>query len=158
MLGALACSGFLAGVGISGCASAPAGPGFVKVLADQPQLTVFAGLVAESGMQSQLENGSDLTVFAPTNEAFLALPANTLDKFSSPDMARSLVQFHILPRRIDVSNAPAEPSGTLLGAPLPVARSGAFLTAGDAIVTQTIPVGKGLLHVIDRVQLPPSKR
>ena len=72
----------------------------VDNLSQAPDHTVFLGLLRSAGMLDGLQAHGPFTVFAPTNEAFAALPAGALDALRRPENKANLVALlsqHILP-------------------------------------------------------------
>ncbi|MFT4514968.1 MAG: transforming growth factor-beta-induced protein, partial [Planctomycetota bacterium] len=103
---------------------------------------------------------SPVTIFAPTNEAFAAIPKKTLEKLLRPesrDTLRQILMFHIVPglRSSDsVLNARSLP--TLSGQPLTVdAMAGRIAGAGIAVVD--VPFEGGVVHVINKVMMPEQR-
>jgi uncharacterized surface protein with fasciclin (FAS1) repeats len=133
----------------------------VAQLAEQsPELSTFAKLAKQSGLQSTLEGAGPITVFAPTDEAFKALPAATMDKLAKdPDALKALISYHVVPGTVKSADiGGATTLTTLGGAKLGVSKAGDFVTADDSLVTQADQaVGNGVVHVIDRVLTPPKK-
>jgi uncharacterized surface protein with fasciclin (FAS1) repeats len=103
---------------------------------------------------------SPVTIFAPTNEAFAAIPKKTLEKLLKPESRETLRQillFHIAPgmRSSDtVLNSRSLP--TLSGQPLTVdAMAGRIAGAGIAVVD--VPFEGGVVHVINKVMMPEQR-
>ena len=69
-----------------------------------------------------------------------------------------MLTFHVLPGKVsgaDVKNGNAK---TVQGANVALSKSGSFITVEDAVVTQAdVPASNGVVHVIDRVLMPPKK-
>lgn len=147
----------------AGCASTGnTGPATVQsVVSSTAELSTFNKLVATAGLGDVLTGTAPVTVFAPSDEAFKAVPAATLDKLAKdPAALKALLQHHILPGNvkssaIQVGNAPA---ATLAGTKLAISKAGDFVTVEDALVTKAdLAAGNGTVHVIDRVLTPPKK-
>ncbi len=118
--------------------------------------------VQKAGLESSLRKGNNLTVFAPTDAAFAALPKGTLEKLIQPNNKGALTQiltFHVLPKEVLGANLDRVKSKTnfetLNGANLTFEKRGAKI--GNArIVTRDILTDNGVIHVIDAVLLPPN--
>ena len=87
------------------------------------------------------------------------MPAKTLDALGKdPALLKSVLSYHVLAGKVaaaDVKNGPAK---TVQGANVALSRAGTFVTADEAVVTTAdVPVSNGVVHVIDRVLLPPMK-
>ncbi len=133
----------------------------IAAAARTPELSTFHKLVQQAGLSASLEATGPVTVFAPTDEAFKALPAATLDKLSKdPELLKSVLTYHVVPGSLKAASMAA--SGTLTtqnGAQIAAARAGDFVTVDEALVTQAdVVAGNGVLHIIDRVLMPAVKK
>ncbi|SOE17709.1 uncharacterized surface protein with fasciclin (FAS1) repeats [Hoeflea halophila] len=129
---------------------------------------VFGTLLAAAkaaGLADALATGENLSVFAPTDDAFAKLPAGTVEDLLKPenkDKLAAILSYHVLPRELVSNQLPAGPihvrtikSGG--DRTLAVAKSGAVVTVDDATVVQAdIKADNGVIHVIDTVMLPSS--
>jgi uncharacterized surface protein with fasciclin (FAS1) repeats len=144
---------------ISACAT-PQTPSPITDTAQRtPQLSILAKLIDDAGLAQTLRDGGPYTVFAPSDEAFKALPPATLQALASDkELLKSVLSFHVLPGKVsgaDVKNGNAK---TVQGANVALAKSGSFITVEDAVVTQAdVAASNGVVHVIDRVLMPPKK-
>lgn len=135
--------------------------------------TTLVAAVAAAGLVDTLKGAGPFTVFAPTNEAFAALPAGTVDKLLQPDMKDTLVKVltcHVVGAAAfaaDVQKMIADDGGmhkikTLGGCELTASvKDGKVLITDEngGIATVTIADVKqsnGVIHVIDKVLLPKS--
>lgn len=133
----------------------------VAAAARIPELSTFYKLVQQAGLTASLEATRPVTVFAPTNEAFKAVPAATLDKLGKdPDFLKSVLSYHVLPRVLKVADISAPIALTTLnGAPITASKVGDFITVDEGLVTQAdLVVGNGVVHLIDRVLMPAAKK
>lgn len=147
----------------AGCASTGnTGPATVQsVVGNTAELSTFNKLVATAGLSDVLSGSNPVTVFAPSDEAFKAVPAATLDKLAKdPAALKALLQHHILAGNvpsaaIQVGSAPV---ATLAGSKLAVSKAGDFVTVEEALVVKAdLTASNGVVHVIDRVLTPPKK-
>jgi uncharacterized surface protein with fasciclin (FAS1) repeats len=144
---------------LAGCATTPAPTTITDTVARTPQLSTLNKLINDAGLAETLRGAGPFTVFAPNDEAFKAVPAKTLQELAADkDLLKSVLTFHVLPGKVmaaDVKNGNVK---TLQGASLAVANAGAAVTVEDAVVLQAdLPVTNGVVHIIDRVLLPPKK-
>lgn len=145
---------------LSACASTPPAPVTIaETAARTPQLSTLNRLIAEAGLVDTLKGPGPYTVFAPTDEAFKAVPAKTLAELAqNKDRLKAVLTYHVLPGTVksaDVKNASVK---TVNGANVTVARAGSFVTFDEAVVTQAdVPATNGVVHVIDKVILPPAR-
>ena len=144
---------------LAGCATAPAPQSLADVLAHNPSLSTLSGLVAKAGLTAALKASGPLTVFAPTNEAFQAVPAKTLEDLAKhPDQLKAVLAFHVLPTRILSADVRPGKVKSLQGSELALAKAGEFVTVEEAVVLQ--PDGaasNGVVHTVDRVLMPPKR-
>jgi uncharacterized surface protein with fasciclin (FAS1) repeats len=118
-----------------------------------------------AGLAGALANGQNLTVFAPTDEAFDALPAGTVESLLKPENKAKLaaiLSYHVLPRQLTSNQLPGrtihvrtiKSAGDRL---LSVRKSGSGVTVDGAnVVSADIKASNGVIHVIDKVMLPSS--
>lgn len=146
---------------MSGCAT-PSGPVSVAdTIAADPELSTLNGLVQSAGLTETLKSAGPFTVFAPTNDAFKAVPANTLEALGKDAAAlKGVLTFHVLPAKVmaaDVKNGKVK---TVNGADLELSKAGDFVTVGESAIVSRANViaSNGVVHVIDVVQLPPVKK
>lgn len=116
-------------------------------------LTSLASAVAQVDLSNLLDD-NEFTVFAPNDEAFLALDSDDLTNLlADPARVLELLQNHIVVGS-QLTAADLEDEGTVTseaGATLTVETSGATLTIDGATVTTSETVGDGIFHVIDTV-------
>jgi uncharacterized surface protein with fasciclin (FAS1) repeats len=109
-----------------------------------------------TGLTAALEGPGPLTVFAPTDDAFAALPAGTLEALlADPDALASILLYHVVEgdlRAGDVVASSLIP--TLNGQAVTVGNDGGPTIDGAAILTADILASNGVIHVIDEVILP----
>jgi uncharacterized surface protein with fasciclin (FAS1) repeats len=146
-------------LGLLGCASTPAPAPLAETLGREPQLSTFNRLVEQAGLRDSLRGAGPLTVFAPSDEAFKAVPAKTLEALSKdPEQLKAVLSYHIVASKLasaEVANGNAK---TLQGANVALAKAGSFLTVEEALVERAdISATNGVAHVIDRVLMPPKK-
>ena len=159
VLGALTCGALLH---FTGCATTAGAPADLQALASRDaQLSTFVRLTQQAGLGDLLTGATAVTVFAPTDEAFRALPAATLDKLAKdPDTLKALLKHHAVAGVTTRGTLTADTTTvtTLAGTKLVLSKAGDFITADEALVTQAdIPASNGVLHIIDRVLTPPKK-
>ncbi len=117
-----------------------------------------------AGLADALANGKNLTVFAPTDEAFAKLPAGTVESLLKPENKDKLVAiltYHVLPRKLTSNQMLAGPFHvrTLKGAgdrTLAIAKGNTVTIDNATVVKADIMTDNGVIHVIDSVMLPSS--
>jgi uncharacterized surface protein with fasciclin (FAS1) repeats len=144
---------------LQGCATSSAPATIADTAARTPQLSTLNKLIADAGLADTLRQPGPFTVFAPSDEAFKAVPAKTMSELAAnKELLKSVLTYHVVPGKVasvEVKNGNAK---TVQGANLALAKSGGFVTVEDAMVTQAdVPASNGVVHVIDRVLMPPKK-
>ena len=121
--------------------------------------------VGAAGLGETLSGDGPFTVFAPTDDAFAALPEGTLESLLEPenrDQLTGILTYHVVPAEVPASEVTSGDVETVNGANLTVSVEDGTVTLEDgqgneALVTQTdIEASNGVIHVIDAVLLPPS--
>jgi len=142
-----------------GCATTPAPAPLADVVSRDAQLTTLSKLIADAGLADTLRQPGPFTLFAPSDEAFRALPAKTLsDLAADKGLLNSVLTYHVLPVKAmaaDVKNGNVK---TVQGANLALSKAGTFVTVEDAVVQRPdVPATNGVIHVIDKVLMPPKR-
>ena len=138
------------------------GMNIVALVQQNPDLSTFLELLKAADMVVTLESPAPYTVFAPTNQAFNALPAGTVQALKQPgnklELTR-LLQAHMLPsivRSAEMQHNMRLKSAQ--GEEIPVSKSGQKISVGDAsIIIADVSASNGVVHVIDRVLVPPRE-
>lgn len=115
-----------------------------------------------AGLADALANGKNLTVFAPTDEAFSKLPAGTVESLLKPENKDKLVailSYHVLPRELMSNQLPKGPIHVRTlkakGDRTLAIKKGAGVTIDNAnVISADIKADNGVIHVIDTVLLP----
>lgn len=144
---------------LAACATTPAPATLTDTLARDPQLSTFNRLVAQAGLADELRTAGPLTVFAPSDEAFKAVPAKTMEALAAdPAQLKAVLSYHIVDGRVTAADVKPGTAKTRQGASLALAKAGSFVTVDDAVVQQAdVTATNGVAHVIDRVLTPPKK-
>ncbi|MBV9890014.1 MAG: fasciclin domain-containing protein [Rhizobacter sp.] len=133
--------------------------------------TTLVAAVKAAGLVETLKGPGPFTVFAPTNEAFAALPAGTVDNLLKPEnkaALRKVLTYHVVAGKMDAATlAKAIDAGggkamltEASGGTLTVTQSGGLImltdeTGGMAHVTiADVVQSNGVIHVVDKVLLP----
>ncbi len=145
---------------LGACASTPLPQPIPATAAAAPGLGTLAKLIQDAGLGETLAAAGPYTVFAPSDEAFKALPAKTMEKLSTDkDALKALLAYHVVPGQLNAAQIKAGKLKTLNGAELQVALAGPFVTVDEALVTQAdVPASNGVVQVIDKVLTPPAAK
>ncbi len=127
------------------------------------QFTTLVAAVQAAGLESTLRGPGPFTVFAPTDAAFAALPAGTVEGLLKPENKDKLVAiltYHVLPAEVmssAIGMQMLEPA-TVQGATVKVVGNADGVMVNDAkVVAADIDASNGVIHVIDKVIMPPVK-
>jgi len=144
---------------LAGCAT-PSGPvNLADAIASNPALSTLNTLVIQAGLTNTLKSGGPFTVFAPTNEAFKAVPSAAMaDLAKHPEKLKEVLTYHVVPGKTmaaDVKNSNAK---TVNGANVALSKAGDFVTIESAaVVTPDLVATNGVIHTVDTVLMPPKK-
>ncbi|MEM6638236.1 MAG: fasciclin domain-containing protein [Pseudomonadota bacterium] len=132
----------------------------VDIASSNPDFSTLVAAVAAADLVDVLKSDGPFTVFAPTNDAFAALPEGTVESLLLPENKDQLTQiltYHVVPGVATASDLVGMQGtiGTVEGSSLSFNGGGGSVTVGDAtVVTPDIQADNGVIHVIDTVLLP----
>jgi uncharacterized surface protein with fasciclin (FAS1) repeats len=146
---------------VAACASQPAATpvSVADTIARDPNLSTLNGLVVKAGLADTLKAAGPYTVFAPTNDAFKAVPAKTLDDLgNNPAELKRVLSYHVLPAKVTAAEVKTGNAKTVEGSKVAVSKAGEFVTVEDAMVESADVVAtNGVVHKVDRVLMPPKR-
>lgn len=133
--------------------------------------TTLVAAVKAAGLVDTLKGTGPFTVFAPTNAAFDALPAGTVDTLLKPEMKGDLTKvltYHVVPGKIDAATlvgliqagGGTAKVNTVEGGTLIASLAGESVTLTDAkgnvatVTTADVMQSNGVIHVVDKVLMP----
>ncbi len=158
LMAATAALGFTAV--LTACAPAGGGDDIVAVASGNENFSTLVAAVAAADLVETLQGTGPFTVFAPTNDAFAALPAGTVDSLLLPenrDQLTSILTYHVVPGRITAEQLVGQ-RGTLTtvqGETILIDGTGGGVTVnGATVVAADVPASNGVIHGIDAVLLP----
>lgn len=142
-----------------GCATSPAPATIADTAARTPQLSTLTKLLADAGLTDTLRGAGPFTVFAPSDEAFKAVPATTMAELAANKaLLKAVLTYHVLATRLSAADAKNGDVKTVQGANVALAKAGSFVTVEEALVTQAdVAASNGVIHVIDKVLMPPKR-
>jgi uncharacterized surface protein with fasciclin (FAS1) repeats len=121
--------------------------------------TLLAALES-AGLTQVLQGSGPFTVFAPTDEAFAALPPEGLQELLKPENREILIKiltYHVVPGEVTSGQLRSGPVQTVEGSPVNVQVSNGQVKVNDATVIQPdVQASNGVIHVIDQVIVPPG--
>lgn len=136
-------------------------PTVLSIAINSKDHTTLVAAVQAAELENALVNAGPLMVFAPTNEAFEALPEGTVENLLKPENKEALaniLKYHVTPgkyskdflkkfKKLGQANNGYVKVEVVDGEPL----------IGGAKIIASVPAGNGIVHVIDKVLLPPKK-
>ncbi|WP_093112805.1 fasciclin domain-containing protein [Salinimicrobium catena] len=140
-------------------------PNALRIALGSEDHTTLVTAVEAAEVQNALVNVGPLTVFAPTNAAFDALPEGTVEDLLKPENKEKLA--YILTNHVAPSNYPIDmlekniKKGRTLymasGENVEVSRDGEDILVGEARILGTVKASNGWVHIVDAVILPKNK-
>lgn len=144
----------------------PAAKNIVDIAVEDGRFTTLVAAVQAAGLAETLSSEGPFTVFAPTDDAFAALPEGTLDSLLLPENKQQLTDillYHVVPGKVmaaDVAGLDGKTADTALEGKqiaIKVDMGSVYLNENVKVITTDIEASNGVIHVIDAVLLPPSE-
>ncbi len=115
--------------------------------------------LTKAGLVETLKGPGPFTVFAPTDEAFSKLPADTLENLLKPENREKLVSiltYHVVPENVTSAQVvKLDSAETVNGKEVNIkVRNGTVMVDNATVITADIMASNGVIHVIDEVILP----
>ena len=122
--------------------------------------TTLVKAVQAAELVDTLKGEGPFTVFAPTDDAFAALPEGALDDLLLPENKEKLAKiltFHVVPGKVMAADVTTMEADTAAGVKLPIKVDGDKVMVGDqeaTVIKADIETSNGVIHVIDKVVMP----
>ena len=141
------------------CATIPAPKTVAETAASTPELSTLNQLIKTAGLADTLGGAGPFTVFAPTNDAFKAVPKATMDALGKdPAQLKAVLSYHVVPGKLMAAEVKNGSAKTVQGASVALSKAGTFVTVEEAMVTTAdVQATNGVIHIVDRVLIPPKK-
>lgn len=146
-------------------AAAEEGSTIVDLAVATPELSTLVEAVQAAGLVETLSSEGPFTVFAPTNDAFAAIPQETLDQIlADKELLTSILTYHVVEGSFPAADVAALPD-VATGAEVPTVQGGSVTIVADGgsvmvndatVVMPDVMASNGVVHVIDTVLLPPG--
>jgi len=153
----------------TGCAAVPkSGSGSFDGMAqdpvataasNNPALSTLVAAVKKAGLVDTLNNAQNITVFAPTNDAFAKIPKATLDKvLNDKAQLTKILTYHVVGQKLTPANLENGSFDTLEKSKLTTAGSGESYTVNDSakVVCGNVKTANANVYIIDTVLMPTS--
>ena len=139
--------------------AASAAGDIVAVAAGNPDFSTLVAAVKAAGLVETLQGPGPFTVFAPTNEAFAALPAGLLDKLLLPankEVLTKILTYHVVGAKVMAADVKPGEVATVEGEKITIDTMGGVTVNKAKVVKTDVGASNGVIHVIDAVLVPPS--
>ncbi len=136
-------------------------PNCLQIAIGSPDHTTLVAAVQAAQVENALVNVGPLTVFAPTDAAFAALPEGTVENLVKPENKATLadiLKYHVTPGNLNVKILTKLPKlGQANNQYVKIEVVDGKPVIGGANIIASVKAGNGIVHVIDKVLLPPAK-
>jgi uncharacterized surface protein with fasciclin (FAS1) repeats len=132
-----------------------------SVLATNPQFSIFSTLVVEAGLTDTLNSPGPHTVFAPTDDAFKAIPEKKFAELKADkEKLKSVLSFHVASGSLNAAALNPGKHKTLNGADLVIQKAGDLITVNEEaiVIAPDIVASNGVIQGVDRVLTPPAPK
>jgi uncharacterized surface protein with fasciclin (FAS1) repeats len=132
----------------------------VDTAVEAGSFSTLVAAVEAAGLVDTLKGEGPFTVFAPTDEAFAALPEGTVEDLLKPENKDQLTQiltYHVVPGKVmstDLTNGME--AGTVEGSDVTIMTEGGVMVEDASVTTADVEASNGVIHVIDKVIMPGS--
>ena len=131
----------------------------VAVAAATEGFSTLVAAIEAAGLVETLQGDGPFTVFAPTDEAFAALPAGLLEKLLLPEnveVLKAILTYHVVSGQVLAADVTAGDVATVEGSNITLATEGGVTVNGANVVSVDVAASNGVIHVIDQVLVPPT--
>ncbi|WP_405862453.1 fasciclin domain-containing protein [Streptomyces sp. NBC_01515] len=153
----------------TGCAAVPkSGSGSFDGMAqdpvataasNNPALSTLVAAVKKAGLVDTLNNAQNITVFAPTNDAFAKIPKATLDKvLADKAQLTKILTYHVVGQKLTPKDLEKGSFDTLEKSKLTTSGSGESYTVNDSskVVCGNVKTANATVYIVDTVLMPTS--
>jgi uncharacterized surface protein with fasciclin (FAS1) repeats len=131
----------------------------VDVASADANFSTLVAAVSAAGLVETLSGTGPFTVFAPTNDAFAALPAGVLDALLLPENKAVLTQiltYHVVAAKVMAADVTDGDVATVEGQTIKLSTADGVKVNGATVVAADVAASNGVIHAIDAVILPPG--
>jgi uncharacterized surface protein with fasciclin (FAS1) repeats len=131
----------------------------VDVAAGAGNFNTLVAAVTAADLVETLSGTGPFTVFAPTDDAFAALPAGVLDALLLPENKAVLAQiltYHVVSGKVMAADVTDSDVATVEGQTIKLSTMGGVKVNGATVVAADVAASNGVIHAIDAVILPPG--
>ncbi|WP_127468886.1 fasciclin domain-containing protein [Streptomyces sp. B27] len=124
---------------------------------NNPALSTLVTAVKKAGLVDTLNNAQNITVFAPTNDAFAKIPKADLDKvLADKEMLTNILTYHVVGEKLTPQALESGTFDTLQKSTLSTKGSGEDYTVNDnsKVVCGNVPTANATVYIVDTVLMP----
>ena len=136
------------------------GKDIVAIASGDAQFKTLTKALGSAGLVTTLQGKGPYTVFAPTDAAFAALPKGTVENLLKPENKAKLTKiltYHVVPGSVLSTSLKSGDVKSVEGSSLKVGvNAGKVTVSGANVVKADIKASNGVIHVIDKVLMPPD--
>lgn len=141
-------------------AEEPAAAGTIVDVASATEgFSTLVAAVTAADLVETLSGEGPFTVFAPTDDAFAALPEGVLDALLLPenkDVLTKILTYHVVPGQVMAADVTDGDVATVEGQTIALSTADGVTVNGAKVVQADVVADNGVIHVIDAVILPPD--
>lgn len=132
----------------------------VAIASGDAQFETLTKALGAAGLVTTLQGKGPFTVFAPTDAAFAALPEGTVENLLKPEnkaLLTKILTYHVVPGSVVSTSLKSGDVKSVEGSSLKVGvNAGKVTVSGANVVKADIKASNGVIHVIDKVLMPPE--
>jgi uncharacterized surface protein with fasciclin (FAS1) repeats len=131
----------------------------VEVASSNEDFSTLVAAVGAADLVETLNGEGPFTVFAPTDEAFEALPEGVLDALlleENQDVLVSILTYHVVPGEVTSDQITDGDVATVEGSTVAISTENGVMVNDATVVTPDVMASNGVIHVIDAVIIPPD--
>lgn len=131
----------------------------VAVASSTEDFSTLVAAIEAAGLVETLQGEGPFTVFAPTDDAFAALPEGLLEKLLLPEnvaVLTSILTYHVVPGLVMSADVMAGDVATVEGSTITIDTDNGVTVNGANVTTVDVTASNGVIHVIDQVIVPPT--
>jgi uncharacterized surface protein with fasciclin (FAS1) repeats len=131
----------------------------VDVASGAGNFSTLVAAVTAADLATTLSGEGPFTVFAPTDDAFAALPAGVLDALLLPEnkeLLARILTYHVVSGKVMAADVTDSDVATVEGQTVKLGTAGGVTVNGATVISADVAASNGVIHAIDQVILPPD--
>ncbi|MEO0968676.1 MAG: fasciclin domain-containing protein, partial [Cyanobacteria bacterium J06639_18] len=134
----------------------------VSIASSSNSFSILTSLLKSAGLANILQQPGPYTIFAPTNEAFAALPPDVVEQLRQPknkEVLMSILKYHVVPGELAANQISGGKLQTFEGEPIQVqvdSNSNQIVVNNTSVIQTDIKASNGVIHAVNQVLIPPD--